>query len=71
MMKKIEHKVKKSNLEHVVDWDTFITDDEMRKKYCKIEIDKITNKPYNIMDLDDFIKFEDEWKKELKREEID
>ena len=70
-MKKIGYKVEKGSLEQIVDWNTFMNDDELRKKYCDVEIDKITFHPCNIMNLDEFIEFERKWEKEFKREETD
>lgn len=71
MMKMMGYKNKKGSLEHVVDWNTFINDDEVRKKYCDVDIDKIAFHPCNIMNLDEFIEFERKWEKEFKREDID
>ena len=71
MMKKIGYKVEKGSLEHIVDWDTFMNDDELRKKYCDVKIEKIAYQPYNIMTLDEFIEFERKCEKEFKREDID
>ena len=68
--KKSGHKIEKVFLEHVVDYDTFMNDEELRKKYCEIDIERVAT-PYNIMNLDEFIASESKWKEEFKREEID
>lgn len=71
MMKKLGCKTEKGRLEHIVDYNTFMTDDELRKKYCKIEIEKTAYTPCAIMNFDEFIESERNWDKELKREDTD
>ena len=66
MMKKMGRKIKKGG--HIVDYTTFMNDDELRGRYSKIEIKKTSFTPCIVMNLDEFINSLD---KELEREDID
>lgn len=68
MMKKMGRKIKEGSLGHIVNYNTFMNDDELRKRYSKIEIKRTSFTPCNIMNFDEFIESLD---KELRRESID
>ena len=67
-MKKMGRKIKEGSLGHIVDYKTFMNDDELRQRYSKVEIKRIAFTPCIVMNLDEFINSLD---KELEREDID
>lgn len=68
MMKKMGRKIKEGSLGYIVDYNTFMNDDELRKRYSKIEIKRTAFTPFTVMNLDEFI---ESLEKELRRESID
>lgn len=68
MMKKMGRKIKEGSLGHIVDYKTFMNDDELRQRYSKIEIKRTAFTPFTVMNLDEFI---ESLEKELRRESID
>ena len=68
MMKKMGRKIKEGSLGHIVDYKTFMNDDELRQRYSKVEIKRTAFTPCTVMNLDEFI---DSLEKELEREDID
>lgn len=67
-MKKMGRKIKEGSLGYIVDYNTFMNDDELRKRYSKIEIKRTAFTPFTVMNLDEFI---ESLEKELRRESID
>lgn len=55
MMKKMGRKIKEGSLGHIVDYKTFMNDDELRQRYSKIEIKRTAFTPCTVMNLDEFI----------------